>query len=276
MAEGVLLNIAQQLLANLASEALNNTKLPSGVKSELRKLEATLSTVKAVLVDAEEKRHTNNQVKVWLDMLEGAVYGADNLVEEFRYEELQRKTAKKVRLFFSSSNHVAFLLKIGRKVRKIREKAVLDVLLDCGETKDSVSAIPIVGIGGLGKTTIAQLVFNDEEVQKHFERRIWVCVADVFDVKLLVEKIIRSVTCESPDQNLDLEQLQNQLRREIQGRRFLLVLDDVWNEDSEKWLRLERLLRGGARGSGVLINYAQRNCCQDDENSRTVYVKGFG
>ncbi|KAL4273613.1 hypothetical protein GQ457_13G025430 [Hibiscus cannabinus] len=62
-----------------------------------------------------------------------------------------------------------------------------------GEGED-VPVLPIVGIGGIGKTALAQLVFNDERVVKHFESRIWVCVAEDFDIKQLVVKTIKSAT----------------------------------------------------------------------------------
>ncbi|XP_075673970.1 putative disease resistance protein RGA4 [Castanea sativa] len=135
--------------------------------------------------------------------------------------------------------------------REEDRKAIVDLLLDL-DVKDNVSFICIVGIGGLGKTTLAQYVYNDKNVKDYFELKMWVCVAEDFDVKKIVEKIIESATKTKPE-NLGMDPLQNKLREHLDKKKYLLVLDDIWNEDEEKWCNLKRLLMGGAKGSKVVI-----------------------
>ncbi|KAM4097916.1 hypothetical protein ACJW30_07G037700 [Castanea mollissima] len=135
--------------------------------------------------------------------------------------------------------------------REEDRKAIVDLLLDL-DVKDNVSFICIVGIGGLGKTTLAQYVYNDKNVKDYFELKMWVCVAEEFDVKKIVEKIIESATKTKPE-NLGMDPLQNKLREHLDKKKYLLVLDDIWNEDEEKWCNLKRLLMGGAKGSKVVI-----------------------
>ncbi|KAL4601058.1 hypothetical protein ACB092_11G244200, partial [Castanea dentata] len=136
---------------------------------------------------------------------------------------------------------------IGREEDK---KAIIKLLLD-DDVKENVSVIPILGIGGLGKTTLAQYVYNDEIVNTYFELKMWVCVSDVFNVKMIVQKIISAIG-EKPEVD-SMEQLQYQLRKKIDQKKYLLVLDDVWNEDSQKWEKLKDLLIGGAVGSRIVI-----------------------
>jgi predicted AAA+ superfamily ATPase len=72
-------------------------------------------------------------------------------------------------------------------------KKLLERLLD-DNVVENISIIPIVGIGGLGKTTLAQLVYNDENVSKNFELKLWICISDIFDVTRIVKEILKQLT----------------------------------------------------------------------------------
>nr|XP_048325954.1 putative disease resistance protein RGA3 [Ziziphus jujuba var. spinosa] len=112
--------------------------------------------------------------------------------------------------------------------------------------------IPIVGMGGIGKTTLAQLAFNDAEVNTHFSEQMWACVSDPFDEIKVAKAIIESLR--ASHQNLGtLEALFQRIRESIEGKKFFLVLDDVWSDDHEKWEKYMQVLRLGAVGSRVLV-----------------------
>ncbi|KAF3341009.1 putative disease resistance protein RGA1 [Carex littledalei] len=134
--------------------------------------------------------------------------------------------------------------------REEDKEKVIEFLISTGNAND-IGVMAIVGMGGLGKTTIAQLVYNDERVQKHFENLRWVSVNDNFDIRRITNSILGLVTESNSDSNLEL--MQHKLKKQLGGQRFLLVLDDVWNENSEKWDRLRALLTIGAKGSKVIV-----------------------
>ncbi|KAL4601002.1 hypothetical protein ACB092_11G240400 [Castanea dentata] len=131
------------------------------------------------------------------------------------------------------------------------KEEIIKILLD-PNVEESVLILPIVGLGGLGKTTLAQLIFNDREIQNHFEQKLWVCVSDDFEVKVIVKKILECAQNKKQEE-IELNTLINNLKNEIDGKRYFLVLDDVWNEDPQKWLKLKSLLMSGARGSRMLV-----------------------
>ncbi|KAM3691144.1 hypothetical protein ACJW31_09G173300 [Castanea mollissima] len=130
------------------------------------------------------------------------------------------------------------------------KKKIINLLMQ-HDVDRNVSVIPIVGIGGLGKTTIAKLVYNDEQVVRHFQLKMWVCVSEDFDVKRLITEILKSAV--GIDENLSIDQLQMRLREHIKDKKFLLVLDDVSNEDHIKWIELKNLLLGGCNGSKIIV-----------------------
>uniref|UniRef100_A0A2N9GKH8 NB-ARC domain-containing protein n=1 Tax=Fagus sylvatica TaxID=28930 RepID=A0A2N9GKH8_FAGSY len=136
------------------------------------------------------------------------------------------------------------------------KEKIIDLLMqqDAGR---NVSVIPIVGIGGLGKTTLANLVYNNEGVIHHFQLRMWVCMSEDFDVIRLIKEILKSANCKI-DENMH-NQLQILLRECLKDKKFLLVLDDVWNKDRDKWIKLEELLLGAGSCNGSKIIVTTQN-----------------
>ncbi|XVF37650.1 hypothetical protein REPUB_Repub20aG0027900 [Reevesia pubescens] len=281
MAEGMLFALAGKLLEGLASFAGQELGLAWGFKEEINKLSKTASFIKAGLREAEEQHNNNGQITLWLKELKHVLYDVDDLLDDLSTEALRRNImtgnglVKEVRLFFSKSNKLAYSLKMGHRVKAIRErldaiaadrakfqfsdhpveppielkerdhthsfvhaeeiigrdddkKKIVELLLE-SKPEEHVSVVPIVGIGGLGKTTLAKTVFNDEKVGRHFELKMWVCVSEKFEAKIIVEKIIEAATGTKPEKGLQMQTLQNRLRDQINGKKYLLVLDDVWN-----------------------------------------------
>lgn len=128
------------------------------------------------------------------------------------------------------------------------------MLCDSSNGQESLSVVTIVGIGGQGKTTLAQYVFNDERVKHCFEVRLWVFATLDFSVKEILEKIIADAIDEKPF-NCEMAQLHRRILKAVTGKKFLLVLDNIWDQDklSANWLELKAVLGVGASGSKVLV-----------------------
>ncbi|KAK2975724.1 hypothetical protein RJ640_010783 [Escallonia rubra] len=171
--------------------------------------------------------------------------GADRVKFHLTERHDNRKVAPRDRETYS------FLCDTDVFGRERDKQIVLGLLLD-PDGDESLHVLPIVGIGGLGKTTLAKMVYNDERLKEHFELRIWVCASEGFSMKKLLGEIIIAVTNE-PCDDLNMDHLQAHLRGTLEGKRFLLVLDDMWNDDRVKWVELLSLLKCGSNASKIIV-----------------------
>ncbi|RWR91732.1 putative disease resistance protein RGA3 isoform X1 [Cinnamomum micranthum f. kanehirae] len=138
-------------------------------------------------------------------------------------------------------------------IGRVDEKGnLIDSLLYSGN-EEVLSVIPIVGMGGLGKTTLAQYVYDDKRVVSHFNLKMWVYVSEDFDVGRILAKILESATKNTSTDGSSKDLLITRVKENLSGKRYLLVLDDVWNEVYEKWVELRTVLKCGAKGSKILV-----------------------
>ncbi|KAA3476589.1 disease resistance protein RGA2-like [Gossypium australe] len=161
----------------------------------------------------------------------------------------------------------------GREKDKVR---VIEELLSSnnGSSMGDVSVVSIVGLGGIGKTTLAQLVYNNPIVVSYFDLKIWVCVNDDFDVGKIMVSIIESVSKSRCDV-LGMDVLQLRLQELLLGKRYLLVLDDVWNEDDGEWENLWMSLRNGVEGSRVVVTTRNKKVALIMESVYTHQLEGL-
>nr|XP_023925092.1 putative disease resistance RPP13-like protein 1 [Quercus suber] len=149
---------------------------------------------------------------------------------------------------------------IGR--HKQRDDLLSD-LLDKGHQEErNPRVISLVGMSGIGKTTLAQLTYNDPKVQLYFEKRIWVCVSEHFDQCRVAKAMCQELDLAFPNNIIELQTQLRKLSDLIRGNRFLLVLDDVWSEDSTMWEPFKPALENGAQGSKILITTCKQKVAE--------------
>ncbi|WVZ16956.1 hypothetical protein V8G54_009938 [Vigna mungo] len=213
-------------------------------------LEASGFLMTNPIATSSSKVHSfESNIIALLDDLESLLN--QNIVKDFKiYSGVRSGLGNKVsEKKIESTSLVAEEVIYGRD----EDKEMIFTWLRSDANDNKLSILSIVGMGGMGKTTLAQHVYNDPKIEEaKFDEKAWVCVSDAFDV-LRVSKAIIGAFTNSTDDSGDLETIHGKLTKRLSGRKFLLVLDDVWNEDRNQWKALQTPLTFGAKGSKILV-----------------------
>ncbi|MED6139921.1 hypothetical protein PIB30_088435, partial [Stylosanthes scabra] len=292
---------AGTLLANLVTKSFKEIALAFGLEDDVEKFRSSLEIINAYLLDAEDKQAKNKSVTVWLKQLREAFEDAGDILDEIEMAhkirdmklKIDEKTeeGKKMGIVEQHVNtptvernlpwretSSSLSLRVCGRVEEKEE--IIKLLMGQHSEAGNVDVISIVGNGGLGKTTLAQMVYDDDRVKGHFNMLMWVCVSDDFDVKMLIQKIIHaaSMTENVVDANSSLEHMVFLLNEKLRGKKFLLVLDDVWNEDHNKWDGLKNyLLKAGSeresKGSKIIVTTRSKNVASIEGNRLLIELK---
>ncbi|XP_049399641.1 putative disease resistance protein RGA4 [Solanum stenotomum] len=290
MADPVIGATVQVLLEKLLSLTIEKVSSSRDCNKHLRMMTQNVSIIQSFIHEAQRRQvdddqavekwlmmlervteDAENAVEKWLMMLERVTEDAENVLDEFTYESLKvqvrnspmRKLAKDLglqSLIVPSQQIVPMIQETDSLVVASdvvgRDKDVAEIKEKMLNMREEVvlCAIPIVGMGGLGKTTIAKRIFNDEEIEKHFEKRVWLCLPEMSDTKSFLEQILQSMT----ERKLEVQTrdiIVKKLRDELGGKRYLLVLDDLWRVDLPVWDEFMDSLRGinTSRGNCILV-----------------------
>ncbi|XP_029124745.1 putative disease resistance protein At3g14460 [Cajanus cajan] len=139
---------------------------------------------------------------------------------------------------------------------------------DAGGSK--IGVVSIVGMGGLGKTTLAKLLYNDLDVQEKFDLKAWAYISKDFDVCRVTKTILESVTYKSIDTD-NLNIFQEKLKESLSHKRFLIVLDDIWDGSYVDWNNLMDIFRAGEMGSKIIITTRDKSVAKAMQTYLPIY-----
>ncbi|XP_076914353.1 putative disease resistance RPP13-like protein 1 [Bidens hawaiensis] len=226
------------VLDDLATEAMHRefNGESEGMTSKVRKLIPTCCTNFSLTHDKFE----NITAKLQELVDQKTTLGLVVVKEETRPKDINRRL---------QTSMVDASSIVGRQAEK--EALVRELLQDEGGAQN-FSIVPIVGMGGVGKTTLARLLYDEQQVKDRFELKAWVCVSDEFDSFGISKVIFQSVTRETK-KFADLNLLQEALKERLKQKKFLLVLDDVWSERRQDWETLVGPFHACAHGSKIIM-----------------------
>ncbi|PHT61865.1 hypothetical protein T459_34282 [Capsicum annuum] len=184
------------------------------------------------------------------DSLQQVAEDIDRIWKESTNIQDKGKHASKestVQEFLSSSRNILNVENsmVGRDDQ--RKRLVEDLTRSySGEPK----VIPIVGMGGIGKTTLENEVYNDACIRSHFDVCAWATISQQHNVKEILLSLLCSTKSDTFDIN-DEAELANMLQKSLKGKRYLIVLDDMWK--TEAWDAVRLCYPNENKGSGILL-----------------------
>ncbi|KAL4631901.1 hypothetical protein ACB092_04G012100 [Castanea dentata] len=305
MAEIVLNDVVDRLIATAFSLATDNIGFESSFKVELKNLLETLFKIKFLLDDAQKRQSSDESVRIWLMKLRDVAYDADNVLDEFSYEsfwqEVQTKNlmvdqvrsfsfcnpdkVKTIKQLFDKIVHYVagfgLRMELVNSIPNISSDMNIDPLLDDSEVvgreydvtkvvnvlisssnQEVISVLPILGMTGLGKTTLAKLVYNNELIKKHFDVLAWVNVGIHFDVEGILREILNFL--EKDLSHLECDQMLQKCEKKLRVIKYLLILDDVQDGDLEKWDTLKGYLSkfSSSIGNNIVVTTRSENVAE--------------
>ncbi|XP_073154095.1 putative disease resistance protein RGA3 [Henckelia pumila] len=137
---------------------------------------------------------------------------------------------------------------------------IVDVIIKSADELE-VSVVPIVGMGGLGKMTLARKTFNDPRIETHFNQRIWVSVSKKIDNKGLLIKFLESLSGVFDRESSGEEAIMKQLQSKLKDARYLFVLDDYLNDEKHEWDKFKNCVKGisSSKGNFIIVTTRDQN-----------------
>ncbi|KAH6758424.1 hypothetical protein C2S51_018659 [Perilla frutescens var. frutescens] len=258
MAEGAALT----LLLERVMEALKRSKdLRSGAKKEFEQLNDELSLLKAILKDAGSKLNKDATFIELEKLIRKVVYEVEDTVDACLTEAATIKAKNAVaRSDFGNTIGTAqdeqpAKIKKDQTVRQDKlvgfqdeEETIMKYMMEETETLEVIS---IGGMPGLGKTTLAWKIYENQTIVEQFPTRIWVFVSKEFNNRNMFLSILKKFTTQDVS-GLDDENLGQTVRACLEKQRFLIVLDDVWS--GEVWGAIKDVLpHSNINGNGKIL-----------------------
>ncbi|RYR75083.1 hypothetical protein Ahy_A02g009780 isoform G [Arachis hypogaea] len=310
MAEALLSGFINVVVKRLISPEFINLVVGKKLDRKLvDRLRTAILAAEALVADAEQKQFGNDRVRKWLHSLRDALYTADDLLDRLFIKAAIRNKARIRRPHFLDLSARKMVTKIEDVVERIvdlerckdtlglreiptgssswrppstslvkgnvfgrdgDQQALIKMLNDNND--HNLSVISIVGMGGVGKTTLAQCLYNNMDLMDGVDLKAWICVFENFDVVETTKNVIRGISsgvCSL--ESFDL--LQQDLKEKLSEKKFFIVLDDVWSEDADKWNSFIVPFQHGRKGSTILLTSREENVGPTVQNYSTYSLK---
>ncbi|XP_047961712.1 probable disease resistance protein RXW24L [Salvia hispanica] len=113
--------------------------------------------------------------------------------------------------------------------------------------------IPIIGMGGIGKTALAQAVYSEKAIKEHFYICAWATISEQYNTREILHELVSQATKKDKEQLSEMgeHELGLELYQYLRGRRFLIVMDDMWNIES--WNEIQNFFPNNGNSSRIIV-----------------------
>ncbi|PHT60445.1 hypothetical protein CQW23_02808 [Capsicum baccatum] len=250
---------------NVFHEDIKMKHLERMIQEAAHGVEDTIDSHRLVLRQSRRERRKANtifhQIQNRRERRQANTIFHQNL--EYAIEEIgliQREVTKKIKLSrfnckISHSRDTSSQFPLDQKdmivgldedLLKIKDRLIVQ--------SSKLEVVPIVGMGGIGKTTLARRVYDDSLITYHFYVRAWINVSQEFDTRDIFLSILRSISVvrDEVERNNTTEQLAERVYRSLKWRKYLIVLDDMWS--IEAWQHVRRSFPDDHNGSRIVLS----------------------
>ncbi|XP_057802856.1 disease resistance protein RPP13-like [Salvia miltiorrhiza] len=138
-----------------------------------------------------------------------------------------------------------------------------------------LQVLPIVGMGGIGKSTLAKIVYDDTFITYHFDFHAWVTISKDYNVEIVLSNLLASMKGKGIQAESDLQckVKESEIYKYLKGRRYLIVVDDIWS--MEAWDHIQRLLPDDNNGSRIILTTRLKNVAAYANSASPIHMLPF-
>ncbi|KAJ4955062.1 hypothetical protein NE237_011845 [Protea cynaroides] len=287
MAESVVSSVIQFLGALMVEEA----KFLGGVADQVDNILDEMMQMQCFLKDADAKQHESESVRNLVADIRDVAYNAEDIIETYILKAKYANFFNPIRLHQIGKEIKTLQSKIQDITRRVATYNFIRI--DEGEGTSSTTVrlqqlrqsyphyddedvigiednmkvliaalinkkgpllVSIVGMGGLGKTTLAKKIYSHGDVKRHFDCCSWSFISQQFQVRTILQGIIRKVS--NPNEETSLERLSDEELKEklfklLEDKCYLVVLDDIWSTNA--WDDLKPAFPKVKMGSKIML-----------------------